>query len=252
MTSDLHVETSPHSPSDVSIYASVRIFDPNKDVLLEMDRTSYLVKRAKGHRVLHVGCTDHPITRYRIASKNLLHASLTEEASSLVGIDNSLQGINILKENGFTNVRFMDAEEINLTERFDVIIAGDVLEHMSNPGKFLEKVGQLLNQNGTLVVGVPNAYSFNILKYLVNGYEPTHKDHTYYFSVKTLSELCSRYGLLPTKLIFTVQPEGEDGRSLMVLLRKMLVKLKKQLAPSFIMEFMPRDSVTTTTFFEWK
>jgi 2-polyprenyl-3-methyl-5-hydroxy-6-metoxy-1,4-benzoquinol methylase len=86
----------------------------------------------------------------------------------LLGIDISIDGINILKENGVNNIVFMDAENIIRDEKFDFLIAGDVVEHMNNPGRFLEKVGDLLNKGGRLISDVPNAYSFNIPKYLIS------------------------------------------------------------------------------------
>lgn len=222
---------------------------------MEFNRNSYLMNRVKNHSVLHAGCTDYPITNERIKSNNLLHSYLTKAASHLVGIDNSIDGINTLKENGFSNVVLMDAENITLQEKFDFVVAGDVLEHMNNPGKFLEKVTGLLNPQGRLIVGVPNAFSFNIFKLVVSGKEPTHKDHTYYFSVKTLTELCSRYDLIPVKLIFTVQPI-ENSQKLSNLayskIRNFLIKLNKKLAPSFIMEFMAGKDVDRSNYFEWK
>lgn len=235
----------------MSIYKPIKIFDASGTSHVNLDRTSYLVKRVRNHSVLHIGCSDHPITRERLDNDSLLHVHLMKEASHVLGIDNSVDGINILKDAGINNIILMDAENIILDEKYDFIVAGDVLEHMNNPGKFLERATGLLNEEGTLMIGVPNAYSFNILKYVVSGFEPTHKDHTYYFSVKTLAELCLRYNLLPIRLVFTVQPEGQNG-GIYSRIRNYLVKLQMKLAPSIIMEFKNRHQVDTTKYFEWK
>jgi len=235
----------------MSIYEPIKIFDSNNTFLLDLDRTSYLVNRVKNHSVLHVGCSDYPITQERLENNNLLHVHLMKTTAYLLGIDSSIEGVNILKEKGINNIILMDAENIILDEKFDFIIAGDVVEHMNNPGRFLEKVGDLLNRGGRLIVGVPNAYSFNILKYVISGYEPTHKDHTYFFSVKTLSELCSRYGLLPVRLVFTAQPVSTGNRYVSKI-RDFLIGLQSKLAPSFIMEFMQIEHVDRTKYYEWK
>ncbi|MGZ5429392.1 MAG: class I SAM-dependent methyltransferase, partial [Thermoanaerobaculia bacterium] len=41
-------------------------------------------------------------------------------------------------------------------ERFDVIVAGDVLEHLPRPGDLLSALKPLLKSDGTLLVSLPN------------------------------------------------------------------------------------------------
>jgi SAM-dependent methyltransferase len=206
----------------------------------------------KGKCVLHVGCSDFPITEERIRSRNLLHIKLQDSAKEVIGIDLSEEGIGILKTFGIDNVFVMDAEDIKLTTSFDTILGGDVLEHMNNPGKFLEKASRLLNPNGEIILGVPSALTINNLKCWLGRWEQVHSDHTFYFSPKTLSTLCSRYGLLPTKLIFTVQPQGAYESTLFVVFRKILLKLFKTMAPSFIMHFKRAEEIDQYSFIEWK
>jgi 2-polyprenyl-3-methyl-5-hydroxy-6-metoxy-1,4-benzoquinol methylase len=43
------------------------------------------------------------------------------------------------------------------TERFDVVSAFQVLEHVSEPGAFLNAATKLLKPNGKLIIGVPNS-----------------------------------------------------------------------------------------------
>jgi 2-polyprenyl-3-methyl-5-hydroxy-6-metoxy-1,4-benzoquinol methylase len=95
-------------------------------------------------------------------NNTLLHKSLNKVASHLLRIDYSRHGINIMKEKGFDNVILMDAENITLDEKYDFVLARDILEDMNHPGKFLEKVEQFLNPQGSLIIGVPNVLGDNI------------------------------------------------------------------------------------------
>jgi SAM-dependent methyltransferase len=236
----------------MQIYEPIKIYDPIGEILLKIERTTYLTGKVRNSSVLHIGCSDYPLTIERLEACTLLHAHLERAASNLTGIDTADEGIKILKERGFQNVHVMDAEKIKLMNKYDYVIAGDVLEHMNNPGNFLRQGKDLLNPEGKLIIGVPNAYSFNILKYILHEHEPTHKDHTYFFSVKSLSQLCFRYDLLPIKLVFTAQPRNRYEKYLYFKIRNMLIHLQKRIAPSFMMEFMDRKYVDTSKYIEWE
>jgi SAM-dependent methyltransferase len=234
----------------MGIYKAVKIYDPEGKAMLSLNRNDYIRQRVEGFSVLHIGCADFPITEARMRSGTLLHLGLAECCKYLVGIDNSIEGLKILKKMGLSEIVAADAGALCLKENFDYIISGDVLEHLSNAGMFIGECRRLLKANGRLIIGVPNAFSFNIIRYLL-GREPTHKDHTYYFSVKCLCELCSRYGLLPTKIVFTTQARERYEAKWYIMIRDFLVKVHKRLAPSLIMEFMLNEHVDATRYYEW-
>jgi len=236
----------------MGLYEPVKIFGSNTGITVESDKTAYLIRRVRNQSVLHVGCTDYPITKQRLNNKTLLHAALGESGKKVFGIDNSEEGIQILRDYGFDNVALMDAETMNLKGRYDLIVAGDVLEHMTNPGLFLARTADLLEEQGTLVISVPNAFSFNVLKYALTTGEPTHKDHTYYFSVKTLVELCGRFGFTPVALIFTAQQKDRYDSDLYIWFRTLCMRMAKTLAPAMIMEFKKQVVVGQSDYFEWK
>ena len=48
-------------------------------------------------------------------------------------------------------------EHHDLSERFEAIVAGDVIEHMSNPGLFLDNCRRHLEPGGELLLTTPNA-----------------------------------------------------------------------------------------------
>src|SRR4051812_6283354 len=88
-------------------------------------------------RVLHLGCTNYPYTEDAIANEMLLHLDLEQIASDLTGLDADAEGIRILQQHGCSNVVLADLEHLEKCElrgTFDVIVAGEILEHLNNPG----------------------------------------------------------------------------------------------------------------------
>jgi len=235
----------------MAIYKPVRIYSASSCISMVFDRLNYLSALAQGKSVLHIGCTDYPISEQRIRTGQLLHARLQQTAAYLLGIDTSKEGLQVLRERGYSNVVEMDAEELRVDRQFDLIIAGDTLEHMSNPGRFVQAVRNALSADGELVIGVPSAFSFNVLRLWFQGVELTHRDHIAFHSPKTLAELCGRFGLVPTKLVFTVQPPDEGETRLFVFARSCILRLFKTMAPSIIMHFRKLGRVNPDQYFEW-
>jgi SAM-dependent methyltransferase len=234
------------------IYRALRIYDPQGAIGLVFQRSSYLETSVKDKSVLHIGCSDYPLTEEKILNHQLLHANLQHAASRIIGIDLSHEGVALMRKHGFSDIKVMDAEDIHIDDKYDVILAGDVLEHMNNPGKFLEIAHNLLLPHGELIIGVPSAMTANNIKAWFCGREVVHCDHTFYFSPKTLATLCARYNLLPTRLVFTVQPQSQYETMAFVLFRKLLLRCFYRMAPSFIMHFKWTESIDQSKFIEWK
>ena len=101
----------------------------------------------KDSKVLDIGCSSG------IFLKDLL--KLGFKAENLFGIDISETAIENCKANSLQNCFVMDAQNITLTETFDVIIASDCLEHLEDDKKALNNWNNLLKINGTMYVFVP-------------------------------------------------------------------------------------------------
>lgn len=96
------------------------------------------------------------------SSSGILLNELKDEgfnSENLYGIDISEEAIKNCKENGIENAFVMDAQNITLDKKFDVIIASDCLEHLEQDKKALTNWKSLLKDNGKLYVFVP-AYMF--------------------------------------------------------------------------------------------
>ena len=144
----------------------------------------YCVNLCKGKKVLHVGCSDWPLTD----PKNSLHRELQQHCSILHGVDDKdtdKMG-KVLGGSYYKNLS-------DVKEGYDVIIVPNVLEHVSNAGIFMNT---LLNIGfKELFILVPNYSISHEAKYLEDGtfIEKVHPDHVAWYSPYTLSNLVRRY-----------------------------------------------------------
>ena len=79
-------------------------------------------------------------------------------------------------------------------EGFDLILAGDIIEHLDNPGTFVESCAEVLADKGALYISTVN--TFGIVRFVkcLFRYEAVHPDHTAYYSHKTLVRLLKMNG----------------------------------------------------------
>ncbi|HXM00797.1 MAG TPA: class I SAM-dependent methyltransferase [Rhizomicrobium sp.] len=170
-------------------------------------REQFILDACRGKTVLHVGCTDAPLTAERLKAGDLLHVGVTKAAKRCIGLDLSRDGIAILAAAGLDNVEYGNAEKMDTAhfraEGIDLIVAGEVIEHMNNPGLFLEGCAEILKDGGELLITVPNAFAPSRFVHLLLGREVVHKDHVAYYSPKTMTELIRRHGFHVTFLGLT-------------------------------------------------
>lgn len=168
-----------------------------------VQRLDFIKESVKGKKVLHLGCTNHPYTQDAIDADMLLHFELEKTAAELYGFDYDQEGIDVLAAHGSTNLYRADLEaleNVQLDETFDVIIAGEMIEHLSNPGLFLKGIQRFMNKDTKLIITTINAYcAFRFVQYALRGRgghaEPVHPDHVSYYSFRTLSLVIKRSGL---------------------------------------------------------
>lgn len=80
---------------------------------------------------------------------------------------------------------------------FDLIVMRGVIEHLPDPRTALKKVSQLLKPNGFFyIAATPNVDSFcaQVYREKWNQFHPVR--HLFYFSLATLTQLLSQYGLM--------------------------------------------------------
>ena len=117
-----------------------------------ISRIEYLRERCRGRRVLHLGCSSGQFLQDRLKRNSLLHSILAEEAGELYGVDLDETSLETMRAMGFHRLYHGDAErldDLDLEKTFDVVVAGDLLEHITRPGAMLDGVKRFLEEAGT-------------------------------------------------------------------------------------------------------
>lgn len=170
------------------------------------DRSSALLPLATERRVLHVGCTDAPLTDSRIEEGTLLHEELMRVAHQLHGVDVDEGGIGIIREafGGTYSVCDISKDLPPVSFVPDLILAADVIEHVPNQGSFVAGLGRLANlyPDAVVAISTPNALAMRSFLNTASGREIIHPDHCLLHSPATLQRLLTSQGLHLERLLY--------------------------------------------------
>lgn len=183
-----------------------------------VDRVAHLADLARGRRVVHVGFVDAGCAGGQRRAGRWLHDHLARSSTSLVGIDVDEAGVAAARRAGF------EAHALDVTDPTAVagagiapaqlVIAGEVIEHLDAPGTFLEGLHGLVAPGGQLVVTTPNAYGWLNVGASLARNEINHPDHVCMFTWRTLTNLGARHDWEPTATavyVPTVRSLGARG-----------------------------------------
>ena len=183
-----------------------------------VDRVGYILNAARGRRTVHVGFVDSGCWEYHDQFDRWLHAHLDGVATELVGLDLDELGVAEALRRGYEahQVDCSDAKAVAALgiDPAEVIIAGEIIEHLDNSGDFLDGLHSLTEAGGTLVVTTPNSSGLmNAVSAALAGYEVNHPDHVTLYSCFTLCNLLERHGWAVDE-VATYVPEVKETEQL--------------------------------------
>jgi len=98
-------------------------------------------------------------------------------------------------------VVYANAGNFNLKRKFDVIVAGDLIEHLFNVGSFIDSVKKHMRKNSILIITTPNAFSFRrSIGSLFLSKLRGNTEHVLYYSNVTIYQLLKRKGFKDIKI----------------------------------------------------
>jgi SAM-dependent methyltransferase len=182
-------------PNDRQAKAAVRQWLAGARRLhLDRDVLGYAEHVARGRRVLDIGVVSHS-TRY-FEQAGWRHGRIRDAAAYCLGLDILAPLVEDLRRRGF-NVRCVDAtSDADLQERFEVVFAGDVIEHVDNAVALLRFGGRHLAAGGRMYVTTPNPFCRKFFRqFRREGVMVTNLDHVAWVSPSMALELGRRAGL---------------------------------------------------------
>jgi 2-polyprenyl-3-methyl-5-hydroxy-6-metoxy-1,4-benzoquinol methylase len=185
---------------DVSHRASVR------------DRTEAIADLCRDKVVLNLGCADQLAEGVPLAP---LHRRLTDVARRCVGVDIVQAHVRTLQAEGL-EVVLADATDPAMADvvggPFDVVVAGEIIEHVLNVGGLMAAARAVLTPGGVLVVTTPNPHVvWASFRGMVGRYGG-NVDHVNAFCPYEIAEIADRTGFELTAWYSEYKPDkGKRG-----------------------------------------
>ena len=167
-------------------------------------RKDKIMDLCKGKNVLHLGFVQHhDLWRQKIAEDDWLHEKINIVSNYLVGIDYLADDVETIKnEYGYeayyadvTKKEDMARIKHSMKMDIDVIVCGELIEHVANPGLMLDNLRMLMSENTVLVITTPNPFAEHRMKLMKLGHyesEWLNKEHVCWYSFQTLKQLLDR------------------------------------------------------------
>jgi 2-polyprenyl-3-methyl-5-hydroxy-6-metoxy-1,4-benzoquinol methylase len=154
-----------------------------------------------GKDVLDLGCVDHDVISEQL--DRWTHRHLASVARSITGVDILEAEVLKLREQGY-HIQVGNVETLGLGRTYDVIVAGELIEHVYNQGLFLESVKRHMHAESILVLTTPNATSLSsFLEVLLFGrLRHVHPTHLLWHDANTIRQLLEAHGFDLQELSF--------------------------------------------------
>ncbi len=173
-----------------------------------VDRIQFIARACQGLRVLDLGAMDETASAAKRGRGAWLHDEIAAVASRVDGVDNSavipVDGLSTGPNSAIFRGDITDLEPIvaALAEIPEVVVAGELIEHLENPLRFLNSLATVKRLSGQiLILSTPNATAVHNVLIALARRESTHRDHLCILSYKTLATLCTRAGMTDWEII---------------------------------------------------
>lgn len=171
----------------------------------------------KGKDVLDIGCA------VGYEKKDWLHSKIKSVAKSVYAVDLDREAIKKINDLGY-EVEYGDAQNFSLGKKFNLVHAGELIEHLDNPGGFLQSARNHVADNGLLLLTTPNGLRISNFIYAATGGLRVNFQHTCWYCEYTLKTVLERNG-------FEVVEIGYLKHETYSLPRKILLKLRSWCLP---------------------
>jgi SAM-dependent methyltransferase len=137
-----------------------------------------------GRRVLDLGCRYGALTAFYA------------DGNEVVGVDIDREALEQAGERLGIETRWADLDEPLAFEdgTFDVVVIGELLEHIREPQRLIDEARRVLRVGGALVGSTPNGFRLkNRLRFLAGRHPEVDPTHLHLFSPSDVRELLAAF-----------------------------------------------------------
>ena len=163
-----------------------RIFREKKSDWFDEKRWKKLLKYWNGGRLIDLGC---------LWSKVPLYALYAQPDASVWGLDQANEAIEALQKK-YPEINYVvdDVYDTQFPDKaFDYVVAGELIEHLSEPEKFIKEAHRILDDGGILALSTPLEEEKEI--------EAVDKDHLYSFDKQDILDLMRDFQKVELKIL---------------------------------------------------
>ena len=221
-----------------------------------VERIRFVADACRGKDVLDLGALDESAVTLKRGRGTWLHEAIAGSASRVIGLDSSHE----VPEGGLATARnarilrgdVLDLEAFLTREGFapNVVVAGELIEHLPNPLQFLRSLAGIARlRAATLIVTTPNATAFHNAAIATLSMESTHHDHLCILSYKTLTTLFRRagfadYSVIPYRASFAeMRSRNRGARAALVAAGEVVVNAVEWAFPLLSFGFIVRATI---------
>ena len=111
-------------------------------------------------KVLDVGCSSGNFGEILIKNKNCIVDGVEIDKKDILRAQKKLRKVYDLN---------VETEPINISEKYDIVFMGDIIEHLARPVPVLKNLKKTLNKNGKLIYSIPNICHMSVRLMMLAG-----------------------------------------------------------------------------------
>ncbi|WP_298485398.1 class I SAM-dependent methyltransferase [uncultured Maribacter sp.] len=198
--SDLDMLVTKPQPENLDLYYESDAYISHSDASVSfLDKIYQIVKKYSIQKKVSL------ITSYTVSNKNVLDVGAgtgdfllgaKNAGWQVCGMEPNTTAITKALEKGIT--LYPDFSQLE-NKKFNVITLWHVLEHLPNLEDQIQNLKNLLTENGTLIIAVPNYKSFDAKWYKENWAAYDVPRHLWHFSRTSISKLFTKHNMQVVK-----------------------------------------------------
>jgi 2-polyprenyl-3-methyl-5-hydroxy-6-metoxy-1,4-benzoquinol methylase len=180
------------------------------------DRHDYIKEICNWKKVLHIWCIGNSY-KSKLEYEPWLHKEICDSSKECIWVDLFKERIEEAEKLSWSKIFYWNAQDFDLWDKFDVIVAWEIIEHLDNFVSFFDTLKKHSNKDTIIVLTTPNVFNFSSLIRILFTWKPIFDpDHVVYFDEFTLWQMLKRHWFEVEKFIYNTEISPQRIRNIII------------------------------------